>query len=55
MGVYVDPLQPTRRSSKWRYDYACHLIADDEGELHDFAISLGLRRAWFQKASVLAN
>lgn len=47
MTVYVDdafiPAQVGRISSRW-----CHMVADTEEELHVFAESIGLRRAWFQ-------
>jgi hypothetical protein len=43
VAVYVDePVFP------WRGRRWCHLLADDEAELHAFAARLGLRRAWFQ-------
>lgn len=31
-------------TSRW-----CHLIADTEDELHEFAARLGMRRSWFQQ------
>jgi hypothetical protein len=41
--VYVDlPIHPWR-NKKW-----CHLIADNEAELHSFAAKLGLKREWYQ-------
>lgn len=47
MAVYVDNEQIEWRGQQW-----CHLVADSLGELHAFALSLGLKRAWFQvKAS----
>ena len=48
MSVYVDQLSPTIRSEKWRHGKACHLYADDVGELHEFAAEIGLRPWWFQ-------
>jgi hypothetical protein len=58
MTVYVDDacIQATvlngsrRYSSQWS-----HLIADTEQELHEFAVRLGLRRAWFQVAKPLGR
>lgn len=44
MPVYVDKL----RDWGWRLGPSCHLIADTNEELHDFASKLGLKRAWFQ-------
>lgn len=43
MTVYVDS-----ERIKWRGREWCHLVADDLDELHAFASSLGLKRAWFQ-------
>lgn len=47
MAVYVDdaliPATVGRITSKWS-----HLFADSQEELHEFAASIGLRRAWFQ-------
>lgn len=41
--IYVD--RPTRL---WRGHVWCHVVADSLGELHTFAATLGLQRAWFQ-------
>lgn len=49
MAVYVDALLPCLPNKNWKYRKSCHLYADTESELHEFAISLGLRRSWFQK------
>ena len=43
MTVYVDSAIHSWKGKKW-----CHLFADTEDELHNFAARLGLRRAWFQ-------
>lgn len=43
MAVYVD-----NERIPWRGLYWCHLVADSLEELHGFAASLGLKRAWFQ-------
>ena len=49
MGVYVDQLFKTPKSTQWPYQQACHLVADTLEELHDFAVNkLGMRRSWFQ-------
>lgn len=41
MAVYVDDLQQYGSQARW-----CHLWADNEDELHAFAMRLGLRRSW---------
>src|SRR5690242_12621453 len=53
MAVYVDELrtirpaddkpQAQRNGNRW-----CHMTADTEAELHDFAARLGLKRSWYQ-------
>jgi hypothetical protein len=51
MTVYVDDAHipasirngPARHTSTW-----CHLFADTQDELHQFATRLGVRRTWFQ-------
>ena len=48
MAVFVDDLRPVARNRNWPYNQACHLVADDHGELHAFARRLSLRRSWFQ-------
>lgn len=48
MSVYVDPIAPCICCEQWNYDFACHLIGDTAAELHAFASSIGLKRAWFQ-------
>lgn len=47
MTIYVDDEQIPSRGKVW-----CHLVADSLEELHEFAERLGLRRSWFQDASV---
>lgn len=49
MSVYVDDLFRTLPTRQWPFKQACHLTADTEEELHEFAKSIGLKRAWFQK------
>jgi hypothetical protein len=46
MAVYVDPL----RDWGWHLGPSCHLIADTNEELHEFAMLLGLKRQWFHKS-----
>lgn len=48
MAVYVDPLTPCPISANWHWNGSCHLIADSVDELHAFAASIGMKRAWFQ-------
>lgn len=47
MSVYVDVL----RDWGWRLGPSCHLIADTNEELHEFALKIGMKREWFQKSS----
>ena len=47
MAVYVDKLI----DYGWRHGPSCHLIADSVDELIEFAISMGLRREWYQPKS----
>ena len=47
MAVYVDAL----RDYGWWRGPSCHLIADSVDELIEFALSMGLRREWFQPKS----
>lgn len=48
MTVYVDNLLPYRMDSKANISEWCHMTADTRAELHAFAASIGLKRAWFQ-------
>ena len=45
--VYVDRL----RDWGWRLGPSCHLVADTNEELHEFAARLGMKRKWFQRYS----
>jgi hypothetical protein len=47
MSVYVDKL----RDWGWKLGPSCHLIADSNEELHEFAAKIGMKRSWFQKKS----
>lgn len=51
MTVYVDELQRWPTRIKCFQPGSCHMTADTEEELHEFATRLGLRRAWFQAKS----
>lgn len=44
MSIYVDPLI----DYGWKYGPSCHLTADTVEELHVFAISIGMKKSWFQ-------
>jgi len=46
MSVYVDPLLDWPKTKKWPYGAVSHMYADNEEELHAFAKSMGLKRAW---------
>jgi hypothetical protein len=46
MGVYVDDAIWERHGRLW-----CHLLADDDAELHAFAARIGCRRERFQSRS----
>jgi hypothetical protein len=58
VSVYVDDLQTRRPSGRMarRYgDQWCHLWADSEQELREFARGLGLRQSWFQPHHLLCH
>lgn len=46
--VYVDMLI----NYGWKLGPSCHLLADSEDELHEFAAKIGMKRSWFQPAKV---
>jgi len=49
--ICVDILCPVvGKNKKFRYNESCHLFSDDGNleELHRFAISIGLKREWYQ-------
>ena len=48
MSVYVDIGTYWPKSVAWPYGWVAHLTADTLAELHEFALSIGLKRAWFQ-------
>lgn len=53
MTVYVDDANipaSVQNGNRTHTSQWCHLSADTEAELHDFAAKLGLKRAWFQHA-----
>ena len=40
MGVYVDEL------NRYPKGWFCHMFADSDDELHEFAAKIGLKREW---------
>jgi hypothetical protein len=53
MAVYVDRLMHHGWRLRGRLVKSCHLMADSEEELHNFARRIGLRRSWAHQGSVL--
>lgn len=54
MAVYVDDVVDytvIAKARRLRHTHWCHLTADTEAELHEFAVRLGLKRAWYQRKS----
>jgi hypothetical protein len=48
MSVYVDPIAKWGGSDTFHWKSSCHMYADTLAELHKMAISIGLKREWFQ-------
>jgi hypothetical protein len=48
VAIYVDTL----RNNGWRLGQNCHLFADSDAELHEFAKRIGLKRSWAQYMSL---
>lgn len=47
--IFIDRNTPCVPNAHWRWETVCHMWTDgDLEELHEFAESLGLKRAWFQ-------
>lgn len=44
MAIYVDTLI----DYGWKLGPSCHMTADTEDELHEFAEKIGLKRSWYQ-------
>jgi hypothetical protein len=58
MTVYVDDAgipASVRNGSRVHTSAWCHLTADTQEELHEFAQQLGLRREWFQPGRQIAG
>lgn len=47
MSVYVDPLMHWGGSRRFHWEHSCHMWADSMDELLEFAVRLGVDRAWF--------
>jgi hypothetical protein len=48
MAVYVDGLTGCLATGDWHYTRSCHLVADTEEELREFAIKIGCKPQWIQ-------
>ena len=46
--IYIDSLKNCTPKKGWRWSSYCHMFADSEEELHEFANKIGMRRIWFQ-------
>lgn len=46
MAVYIDQLQTSPTSARWRHPTHCHMMADDLEQLEALALRLGLRPNW---------
>lgn len=47
--VYVDSLKACVSSGNWPYSRSCHLFADSDRELVEFAGKIGLKPEWIQR------
>jgi hypothetical protein len=47
--IYIDPLSPCMKNNNWRWNKSCHMFADTEKELIEFARKLKLRDSWIQR------
>lgn len=54
MAVYVDNMRINAKAGRTSGIW-CHLTADTSSELHEFAAKIGLKRSWFQPASVFQD
>lgn len=55
VSVYVDPVMEHGGSATFRWKHSCHMYADTLDELHVMALSIGMRRAWFQDKEKLPH
>ena len=52
--VYVDSLNSYKSSlPEWKYGRSCHLFADSEEELLEFARKIGLEPGYIQRTSLV--
>ena len=51
MSVYVDFILDCIPNENWKYDQSCHMIADSEQELVEFAKKIGLKPKWLQRSN----
>jgi len=49
MGVFFDLMGPSIKNKHWPSTKPCHLLADSNTELLEFAKRIGLKKAWHQK------
>lgn len=52
MAVYVDQMMACLPNKRWKWNRACHLVADSETELVAFAVGLGLKKQWIQRGTL---
>lgn len=55
MTIYVGQLYCWHDPPVWPWSMACHMFADEAGELHRFAERIGLKRSWFHKGSSMPH
>jgi len=55
MALYVDPLMPCEPTPQWRYRKSCHLFADTDEELHEFARRHGIWKCNFHENTPIGN
>lgn len=48
MAVYVGPLREVKRSKRWHWPKACHMVADTSDELDEMAEQIGLDQRYKQ-------
>lgn len=46
--IYIDSLRECTPKKGWRWTSSCHMFADSEEELHEFAKKIGMKKEWFQ-------
>lgn len=58
--ICVDSMTSCVPNRRWKWRTSCHLTVTPDGadpieELHQFAASIGLKRAWFQNHAALPH